>query len=110
MRELPVVASSPVAFSSAEGRYFLLRHRYGTKFKVTKELSSGKIMALAFKEIKLAGGTADDVESDLWVQVFKKYLALSFQPPDPLPLSNPLLQTYILKLGPVFLRLSVSLR
>jgi hypothetical protein len=61
-------------------RSFLVS-RFGHKFKFTKELSFGKTMALAFAEAHLAGGTADNVESDLWRAVWIKAWSKSTFPP-----------------------------
>jgi hypothetical protein len=62
-------------------RSFLVS-RFGHKFKFTKELSLGKTMALAFSEAHLAGGTTDNVESELWRAVWiKAWSKDAFPPP-----------------------------
>lgn len=61
-------------------RNFLVS-RFGHKFRFTKELSFGKTMALAFEEAHLAGGTADNVESDLWRAVWIKAWSKGIPPP-----------------------------
>jgi hypothetical protein len=43
-----------------------LRSHFGGKFGVTKELSLGKEMALAFGQAQLQGGTGDNQESAVW--------------------------------------------
>jgi hypothetical protein len=61
-------------------RSFLVS-RFGHKFKITKELSFGKFMALAFADAHLAGGTADNVESELWRAVWIKAWSKTTSPP-----------------------------
>ncbi len=43
-----------------------LRKQAGTKFRVTKALAIGELMAKAFNDAKLKGGTKDNIESEIW--------------------------------------------
>lgn len=43
-----------------------LRRQVGVKFKITKSVALGKVMARAFDEANLKGGTKDNTESEIW--------------------------------------------
>lgn len=72
-----------------------LHKKFGHRFLVSKHVSAGKIMALAFDEAHLAGGTKDNQESDLWRAVVLNAWNRSLPPPIPTdvdasdPVNNP---------------------
>jgi hypothetical protein len=71
-----------------------LRSKFGSQFLVTKHPTAGKVMALAFEEAHLAGGTKDNTESPLWRAVVINAWNRALTPPPPVgsdadPFNNP---------------------
>jgi hypothetical protein len=66
-----------------------LRRTVGSAFHMTKELSLGKTMALAFEGAHIKGGTKDNVEDEVWRAVVLNAWNRGAPPPPPPPLDVP---------------------
>jgi hypothetical protein len=87
-----------------------LREKFGAKFVVGKHHSLGKLMALAFDEGNLPGGTKDDQESEVWRAVVLNAWNRGLEPPPPkagdVPFNN---STWADTTGKVVDRVSMAL-